>query len=358
MNPSCSNPGRSSGFSLIELMLAMLIGLIIMAGVMQVFVSTQDTQRRSEDHLALLGDARFAIETIAYDLRHTGLWGRNNNYQSIACQKSDTVNVAPCPPGFAMPVAGADCEPEDYINLERALFASNNMNPYAATCAAQAYKAGTDVLSLRYADTNKIATAVLATGVAYIRSSISGGMVFVGPTIPDVTGYKWKDNSANSNHLLISRTYYVSDYTDTVGDGYPSLRRTDLRAGPALRSEVLLPGVEDFQLEFGVDLGSNGVPGSPKDAQVDSYVDADNVTDIVGPPKELGWANGEVLAVRIWLLIRSKRADRNEISSAQTFVIAGNTVTTPDDGYVRYLVSSVVKLRNTYQDDLKEAGAK
>ena len=98
---------RSSGFSLIELMLAMLIGLIIMGGVMQLYVTTRDTQRGSEDQLALLGDARFAIESIAYDLRHAGVWGRHNNSQLIACH-SNPASLS-CPGGAEMPLATADC---------------------------------------------------------------------------------------------------------------------------------------------------------------------------------------------------------------------------------------------------------
>jgi len=347
-----NNPSCSSGFSLVELMLAMLIGLIIMGGVMQVYVSTQDTQRSSEDQLTLLANGRFAIETIAYDLRHTGLWGRNNTYQSISCQKSGTENVDPCPAGYEMPVATDDCGVEEYINLERPLFAMDNNNPYSATCATQSYKAGTDVLSVRYADTNKLGDGVLGTGMAYIRSSVRSGMLFMGPNIPAksiAARYDWDNEQslANSNHLLISRSYYVSDYTDAAGDGLPSLRRVDLVQGPLLKSDILLPGVEDFQLEFGVDLGTDGASGTDKDGQANSYVDASNVTS---------WSNGEVVAVRIWLLMRSEREDRDNISSAQTFTIAGNVVTTPNDGDRRYVMSSIVKLRNTYQSDLEKAG--
>lgn len=354
MGLNSMNFRRSSGFSLVELMLAMLIGLIIMGGVMQMYVSTRDTQRSSDDQLALLADARFAMETIAYDLRHTGIWGRHNSPELIACQKTGS-NALDCPAGFTMPLATSDCATEEYINIERPLFATDNDNPYAATCASESYKAGTDVLSLRYADTNKIATTVLVKDTAYVRSNLRSGMVFVatGPTYPDAPGfYKWDDDDATSNHLLISRAYYVSDYTDAVGDGLPSLRRADLAAGPAMESEVLLTGVEDFQLEFGVDVGPNGIVGT-KDGQVDAYVNAGNVTDTL---LESGWSNGEVVAVRIWLLMRSERQDRDNISSAQTFNIAGNTVTTPNDGYRRYLVSSVVKLRNTFQIDKDKAG--
>ena len=351
MNSAYPNPGRSSGFSLIELMLAMVIGLIIMGGVMQIYISTRDTQRSSEDQLAMLGDARFAMEAIAYDLRHTNVWGKHNYGQLIYCQKDTPGFSFDCPAGFEMPNAAADCAAQEYVNIARPLFAADNSNPYAVTCAAQSYKSGTDVLTVRYADTNQIGTNVLGIGVAYLRTSRGGGALFVGqgpnslPDLPlDIPG--WDDDTKSSNHLLVSRAYYVSDYSDAPGDGLPSLRRSDLVAGPAMSSEVLLTGVEDFQLEFGVDIGANGVQGSNRDGQVDAYVKASSVGN---------WSY-DVVAVRIWLLMRSERQDRNDIGSAQTFTIAGNTVTTPNDGYRRYLVSSVVKLRNTFQRDVKKAG--
>lgn len=349
MNPRCSKYRYSSGFSLVEMMLAMLIGLIIMAGVMQIFVSSSDTQRSSEDQLNLLADARFAMETIAYDLRHTGLWGRQNNPTTVTCRISTIDTICPS----AMPLAASDCAVSEYINLDRPLFAEDNANPYSTTCANQSYKAGTDVLTVRYADTNRLATSVLGTNVAYIRSSMSTAMIFTGPTYPAKAMFlDWNDDDVNSNHLLVSRTYYVSDYTDSPGDGLPSLRRADLVAGPAMKSDVLLPGVEDLQLEFGVDIGVNGVLGG-KDDQVDSYVDADKINSGVFG---LAWNNGSVVAVRIWILMRSQREDRDDVGGEQTFTIAGGTPVTFNDGYRRHLITSVVKLRNTYQRDLMKVG--
>ena len=347
---------RSSGFSLIEMMLAMLIGLIIMAGVMSLYVSTRDTQRSSDDQLALLADARFAMETIAYDLRHTGIWGRHNMGELLACQKAGANSIA-CPDGYDMPAATADCADREYINIARPLFAANNSNPYASTCASDSYKTGTDVLTIRYADTMKLTG--LADGMVYVRSNIRSGMIFeatettdadgntVSASYPDADFYKWDDSEATSNHLLVSRVYYVSDYSDVAGDGIPSLRRGDLGVGPAMSSEVLLSGVEDFQLEFGVDVAVDGVSSSKGDGQVDAYVNASNVTD---------WGNGEVIAVRMWVLMRTLREDRDNIGGDQTFTIAGAAPVTFSDGYRRYLVSSVVKLRNTFQLDKMQAG--
>ena len=335
----------SSGFSLVELMLAMLIGMIIMGGVMQLFVSTRDTQRSSEDQLNMLAAARFAIETISYDLRHTGVWGRHNNRKNIACHADAATSLA-CPAGNDMPVLAGDCAISSYLNFNEPMVAANNSDTGFTDCVTEGYKANTDVLGLRYADTSWIDTAELRSNVVYVRSSIRDGMVFVGPTVPTASFYKWNSTTATSNHVLISRAYYVSDYTDEVGDGVPSLRRVDLDEGPAMVGDVLLAGVEDFQLEFGVDVGTEGVLGTAQDGLADSYVSADNVTD---------WA-GQVVSVKIWILARSEREDRDDIGGTQQFTIAGVLGPEFNDGYRRYLVSSVVKLRNVHEIDLMEAG--
>jgi type IV pilus assembly protein PilW len=323
---------HSAGFSLIELMVAMVIGLIIMAGVMSLYLTTRDTQRSSEDQLALLGDARFAIETIAYDLRHAGIWGETNEWKMIACHKDSEL---PC--DTAMPAATADCVASEFINFKAPLSGSDGTNPFTSTCATKSYKTATDVLGIRYADSNRIVTADLAGSIAYVRSNVKNGQVFMGSTVPSANLYKWDNDAVTHNHLLVSRAYYVSTYTDSIGDGLPSLHRVSLITGPAMDDEMLLPGVEDFQLEFGIDTDS--------DMQVNAYVNANNVPD---------WTNGSVQAVKIWVLVRSQRVDRDNISSAQTFTIASDTpVTYPNDGYRRMLVSSVVKLRNMSRIDLQ-----
>ncbi len=76
---------RVSGFTLIELMLAMLIGIIIMGGVMQMFMTTRDTQRTSEEQTQLVADARFVLDTMAFDIRHAGIWGGTNESKLIIC---------------------------------------------------------------------------------------------------------------------------------------------------------------------------------------------------------------------------------------------------------------------------------
>ena len=325
----------NSGFSLIEMMLAMLIGIIIIGGIMATYVNTRDAQRVSEDQIQMVSDARFAIDTIAYDLRHAGIFGSTNLPSTIKCHKGDPE----CDNSLATDTAINDCGAQWYVNLTVPIFGGENMNPYA-TCPIASYLAGTDVLVLRYADSNPIAIANLVDDVVYVRSNYKGGELFVGSgtTIPTVPA---EANVPTNNHLLISRAYYVSAFTDKAGDGYPSLRRVDLVKGPEIQDQLILPGVEQLQIQYGIDTN--------KDKTVDQYVNADQVPN---------W--NKVYAARVWVLVRSKRADK-EVNTDQTFNIAGETVPyaySGNTGIRRLLVSSVVSLRNmTRVDEAKAAGS-
>lgn len=343
---------RHSGFTLIELMLAMLIGIIIMGGVMQMFITTRDTQRSSEDQMRLIADARFVMQTIAFDLRHAGMWGATNETKLIVCKKNP--EGTPCPAHAstaALASVANDCATTNdwYIDLDFPVIAFDANNPYAGTCATQGYQPGTDVLGLHYADVLTVPSGTgpgaLAAGVAYVRSNVKGGMLFVGDTyIPSSDLYKWIDNpldSVTKNYPLRSTVYYVSNYTDVVGDNLPSLHRVELKKGPIMEDRVLIPGVEDLQFEFGLD--------TTGDYQANLYVSAANVSNA-------NWKAGNVVAVKIWLLMRAENADRDGVGGAQTFTLAGNAVSPYNDGIRRFLVTDVVRLRNTTRLDLLKVG--
>ena len=80
-NPSLHDLNR--GFSLVELMVALLITLILMAGIGQIFLSSkksfliQDTLGRMQEN------GRYALETVAQDVRRAGYWGGNSDIAAI-----------------------------------------------------------------------------------------------------------------------------------------------------------------------------------------------------------------------------------------------------------------------------------
>jgi type IV pilus assembly protein PilW len=325
MNIKNKNCKQQQGFSLVEMMLAMVIGIIIMGGILSVYTNTRDLQRSSEDQVNLVTDARFALETMGYDLRHAGVFGGTNIPTLISCRMGD----AGCP--AALPPAAGDCHNQWYINIGQPIFGGEGVIPAGYSCILN-HQANTDVLVVRYADSNPVATASLVGGTAYVRSNYLAGQLFVGtaqPVIPDDAG------TLTANHQLYSRAYYISNFTNTPGDGLPSLRRVDLINGPQAQDQLILPGATNLQVQYGEDLDEDG--------SIDKFVNADAVTDFA-----------RVYAVRLWVLIKTEHEEKG-LNTARTYTIAGNDVNTPNDGYRRLLISSVVKMRNMVKVDQQAA---
>ena len=320
-----NNYNQQQGFSLVEMMLAMLIGIIIMGGILSVYTNTRDQQRISEDQVNLVTDARFALETIAYDLRHAGVFGGTNIPSLVSCRMGD----ASCP--TALPLATGDCHNEWYINIDQPIFGGEGIIPAGYSCILN-HQANTDVLVVRYADSNTVDTASLVADATYVRSNYIGGQLFKGtaqPVIPDDKG------TLTANHQLYSRAYYISNFSNVPGDGLPSLRRVDLINGPQVQDQLLLPGATNLQVQYGEDLDGDG--------SIDQFVNADAVTDFT-----------RVYAVRLWVLIKTEQR-MEDLNTGRTYIIAGNSVTTPNDGYRRLLISSVIKMRNMVRVDEQAA---
>ncbi len=319
------NKKQSQGFSLVELMVAMVIGVIVVGGAFSMHSTSRSTQYVSEMQMDMVADARFAIELIAYDLRHAGSWGATNKASLIECRTSDTSCAAP-----PTPVAG-DCATGWAYSISTPIFATNGSNPYA-TCipSTEKYLATTDVLDIRYADANP---PTLAGGQAYIRSNFTDGRIFVGATQPVLN-----TNDASpltKNHELHAYAYYVSSFTDDDTDGIPSLRRVALVGGPALQNQILVSGVQDFQVQFGIDTTGN-------DQIIDRYVNANTVA-------AADWTN--VYAAKIWLLMRSDKKQKGDVDTTKSFSIAGAAPKNygGPGGYRYFMVSSVINLRNMKQ---------
>ncbi len=323
---------QSQGFSLVELMVAMVVGVIIVGGAISLNSSTQKMQKVSVMQMDMVADSRFAIDMIAYDLRHAGMWGGTNRDGLIACKSSDTACVSTASGDTPAPLTiGGDCVAGWYSNLSVPVFATNDNNPYA-TCipASQGYQALTDVLEIRYADSNVTLSAELNAGQAYVRSNFVNGRVFIGSTAPVID--KYNDAPLTQNHELHAYAYYISDFSDDSVDGIPSLRRASLENGPTVSNQILVSGVVNLQVQFGEDVDDDA------NQTVDRYVNPDEVLD---------WT--KVYSAKVWLVMRSDKK-QDGIDTSKTFSIAGADVTYGGvDDFQHFMTTSVINLRNLRQ---------
>lgn len=68
-----SRPVR--GFGLVELLLALAVGLVLVLGASQVLISSRLTQASQQAAMALQDDARFVLGKITQDIRQAGMLG-------------------------------------------------------------------------------------------------------------------------------------------------------------------------------------------------------------------------------------------------------------------------------------------
>ena len=85
----------NSGFSLVEVMVGLTAGLILIAGVGQIYLGSRETYRLQEAQARLQEDGRFVVEYLKGSVRAAG-------YRSFPWQTQDTV----FPPKAAAPTFG------------------------------------------------------------------------------------------------------------------------------------------------------------------------------------------------------------------------------------------------------------
>ncbi len=269
-------PARQQvGMTLIELMVAMSIGLFLIGGALYMYSQSKNTYRASDSLSRLQESARFALDTIEPDIRLARYWGRNAEPAMIEV-----------PAGVTVPCNGSADVAAWALNVGVPVEVSDDSYDLPCTAFANSPRPGSDVLTLRHAEpwTGGIQPALQA-GRLQVQTSLAQGRIFADGISPDL-------GTDSTRHNVVLSAYYVNERSsfDTT---QPSLRRLTLRADGSLGEDEVIPGVENLQVQLGID--TNG------DGGVDRYVDGDNplVTD-----------DAAIVAVRLWMLVGTPADDQ------------------------------------------------
>ena len=170
---------RSShlGFSLVELMIAMTIGLLLLAGLTTIFVSSSSASRELQQTSQQIENGRYAIDVVTQDLRLSGFYGHLHDLGAIAMPGTippdpcESANLAELQKDLHFPVQG-------YRGTIHATTPASDTAPdiSATSCGglltAANLKAGSDILVVRRADTNALAAAATPVlDVLYIQAT-------------------------------------------------------------------------------------------------------------------------------------------------------------------------------------------
>jgi len=346
------------GFSLIELMISLTIGLFILLGVVVVYVGAIRSESTNSSLARIQEHGRFAIEFMAKDLRQAGYTGcaQNDNIANVLNNTPWWSNLASgailgyegdeaYPGGDTGTANGERIAGTDAIfilggdGVDYEIIEENHDNNSANFKLADLHNLsdGTIVLICDPQQTTILQITNANTANKTIAHN-TGNSTTPGNCTHKV-GYPVPENCSNATGNLYnfpglarlsefkSYGYYIgADSNESTGR---SLYRTRLgitaaSTTAAPTSEVLIPGIEDMQLQYGID--------SNEDNDVDQFVDADSVTD---------W--DQVRAVRIRLLAAGQT--RNVLEVAQT-LSAPFAAHDTSDRRLRRVFTSTVVLRN------------
>jgi type IV pilus assembly protein PilW len=320
-----------AGVTLIELMVALAIGMFLMIGAITVFMQGRTTFRITESVSRLQENGRFVLDAIEPDIRMAQHWGLTNVSTNVEGRAGTTVPVG-------VPTTCGNTWVNDF---ERSVAATNGSSPWpwGGTCAASAgAPAAADTLIVRRASEEPALTGRTA-GTLYIQSNrAEKSRLFVGAALP---GSPAADTSVP--YRVIVNGYYVSTGNtsglSTAGNTIPSLRMKTLVGGGTIEDREILPGVEDMQVQLGIDTSA---PTTPNRGSIDRFV---NPGDAILTNAAFIADEGQVIAVRIWLRLRAERPE-NGFTDSATYAYAGQNFGPFNDNFRRTVVSKTIYLRN------------
>lgn len=334
----CRPSGAQRGVTLVEWMIAITIGLVLVAGLSLLFSQQSSTQAELEKSSRQIENGRYAMQMLRDDIQLAGYYGEFG--ADVTASSAAAPSVAPLP--CANDLAGPGNFP--LVAIE-GFDAPNAVLP----CGIQAanHIDGTDILLVRHADAasnpNGVAIGDIKAGQLYIQTGIKNGVLRYAIAAASADGVKppafdllRKDGvTPGTIRKYLVHVYFLSPCSvmkngatctssDDGGTPIPTLRLLEPSSG-STASTPLVEGIENMQFDYGIDATGDGAP--------DSYA---------ASPAD--WAN--VVALRVNLLARSnERSPGYSDQKSYTLGLAGATTPT-GDAFKRHVFSQMVRVVN------------
>lgn len=276
---------RQSGFSLVELMIAVTIGLLLLAGVVTIVANSSRTHQELEKIGQQVENGRYALELMQRTIPHAGYYGEYYDIdEPSSIPDPCSTDPAAIDAALELPIHGYDSPTGDP----------------APTCISDAdHEDGTDILVIRRASTTPTAIDSLTANELYLQSLAINHVLAQADgdetaASPGAFTLEKRDGSPATIRKLHTEIYFIG--TD---DGVPTLKRLELNASSGtldFEESPLVSGIEMLQIDYGIDRNGDGIPNeTDPGVSDDAFVPA--------PANVEEWF--DVVAVRVHLLARN-----------------------------------------------------
>lgn len=378
---SISRPhGKSRGFTLVELMISMTIGLLIVSGMLALFGNLSRNNGELSKTNGVIENGRFALQLLESDIMHAGFWGGyiprfdDLRYKEVPSTNGHVPTAVP-DPCLAYDVATwTDAYKTNLIGIPIQAYEVPSAPgvPPIPVCADATLgpvlnpKPQTDVLVVRYAQKcgdDCLRVSPTTAGPLYFQ------MQRCGTTLP-TPGYKIAQTSLDMQEmncqaaapsemrLLTSNIYFIQDI-----NGIPTLMRSrfGMKSGlPAYENaEALIEGIEGFRVEFSLDNRSDTNDPVKFDEAI-VWADSTNLTS----PKNRGDGQPDgatlrctnavpctaaqlmnAVAVKVSVLVRSTQGSPG-YTDTKTYNLGGTQLGPYNDNIKRHVFTQSIRLHN------------
>jgi type IV pilus assembly protein PilW len=343
--PAARASARQAGFSLVELMIAVTLGLLLVAGLAATFASSSRARDELERASQQIENGRYAMQVLGDDLRLAGYLG-----------EFDLVQAALATPGTKPDPCATDIPT---LNTALPLHIQGYDSGAALSCLSD-MKSNTDIVVVRRASTCVSGAACpTVVGAPYFQGSLCNNATELGSpsgtnhyrldTVAANLNRTWRDCTALAGtRLYLTRIYFLAN-NDVTGDGIPTLKRAELTTAhptsPTGGTWTIVPiaqGIENLQLEYGIDTNNDGIPDA-------DTADPDTYGACFGAGCVANWQN--VTSVKINLLARNTSIS-SEYTDTKTYSLgllangSANTAGPFNDRYKRHVFQAGVRLEN------------
>lgn len=293
-----------SGFSLIELMIAIVLGLVVVGGIIAVLIASRKSYELQQGNNFNQQTLRFGMAQVDWSIRMADFWGGIGK---------GSVSGSPGTSGVG---GSGSCDAAWVLDYKAGIrgYDGSASFPIAGCVDDANYVAGSDVVVVRYADTKGYSPLTSDYKATTVPNRTS---VFIVAGVGQ-QGYLFRQDEAVPQQPLGGNVgryvypyqlemYYLRPCSDPGADGkcgtaddgdatsrMPTLMRMRLDSTGALTSEALVDGIEQLQLDYATGTNVDGA------WRPDNYVKASDLDD-------KGWT--EVIAVRASMVARSPVRD-------------------------------------------------
>jgi len=364
-----ANTGFSqAGYSLIELMIGLSLGLVMIIGITSLYVQSSHNYDRLSDEATRISNTQYLSGLFRQEIQGAGYWG------DFTTPNAEGTLINPCLIDTASLAAAVDQPVYG--------FDSPGASPLACLPNGN-FVAGTDVLVLRRASSQPLSPLNPAvTGEVYIHANPQEYVVEVGDSggyvapeldagngvanigtspagnAPSIMTKKNNPDAATPDYTMRvaadSRKYnvsiiFVSPCTipannsdlctgpdDDGGNPFPSLKKLELSAqsgGLQFDTIVLAEGVENMQIQYGIDISA---PNSLGSGSPNYYTQAPTIPE---------WEN--VVTIRVAALLRDEVP--SQFPNNNTYTLLDTVLPPFGDRFVRQVFDGTYRIQNISQ---------